>query len=495
MNPPRDLEKSIQDAFDGNLDDAQAQQLRNTLKTCPEALEQYGQHAILETELRRHASGHQNLAAQATSPPRFSSRRFRSILAAAATLAILATVATFSFQYATLAKLEITPGSTLTGLPSSSSRPLPLRRHQVISLEQGVVRLNFPSGIEAVIEGPATFSLESPQSLHLTSGNSWFRIPKASRKLRIVTPWMEITSHQAELAIDQREDRKPLLHAIQGPIHAISQIGLKKAIRIDSDEAVTLSTSGNWELPGKDDGQFRNGLPKSLPVLRMNFDQLRQDTLTIEGDMLGARQAQARVVHPERIRLVPGVAGQAMEFKGDGAYIETTWEGISGTAPRTVSLWCRIPKGTRQQTAPPLAWWGNPAIGWNRKFKVALFTEPGGKTILRASFGEHYINGITPLADGEWHHLAVIYQSNKEDGLPNLTCYIDGKKEEFSATEPGPGRIDTDTFSPSSGCLTIGRYELDERGRNPYLNATIDELQIFAGALDEEAIRRLATPP
>jgi hypothetical protein len=224
----------------------------------------------------------------------------------------------------------------------------------------------------------------------------------------------------------------------------------------------------------------------------MDFEGIERESLAIRGDILGAEHATAKLIRPDLARIVPGVSGNAMELKGNGASIETNWQGISGTAPRTVSLWCRIPKGVKQQTAPPLVWWGNPAKGWNRKFKVALFTNAEGRTVLRSSFGEYFADGSTELADGSWHHLAVVYRANRSDGEPDLSFYIDGYPEPVTPRNTGITHVETDTRSGVSGCMGIGRYELPEGDRNPFLNAALDDLRIFAGALDYETIREIA---
>ena len=96
------------------------------------------------------------------------------------------------------------------------------------------------------------------------------------------------------------------------------------------------------------------------------------------------------------------------------------------------------------------------------------------------------------LADGEWHHLAVVYQSNDADGSPRLRFFVDGRDEAIDPASIAGFPIETAVSGEHSGTMAIGRYELAARGRNPYLVAALDELRIFAGALSEEEIRSLA---
>lgn len=177
----------------------------------------------------------------------------------------------------------------------------------------------------------------------------------------------------------------------------------------------------------------------------------------------------------------------ALQLDGSCAYVETTWHGVAGSGPRTVSLWCQLAKGQRVETAPPFAVWGNPAFGVNAKFKFGVVTNREGKTTLRGSFGEWLTNGTTDLADGEWHHLAMVYNGNRSDGVPRLTFYVDGKPEAQEPQKISQVEIRTDVESKRSLSLTMGRYELPTAA-NPYFRGTIDEFRVVAGALTPEEI-------
>ncbi|MGC4016970.1 MAG: FecR domain-containing protein [Luteolibacter sp.] len=501
---PDELEQAIQDAFDGVLDDERAAELRDALKASPEALDLYCRHAVLDAGLRRYVAGHNRMEegveeSAPLSKPSAKRRQLPVSLLATAAIVVLSAVILSLIRVRTensgpFAQIETCRGSRVFTQGGASLQDANLSKDEAVTLGQGVARLKLRSGVEAVIEGPATFSLKTRNTMELASGRAWFHVPPDARGFKVTSPSFEVVDLGTEFGIDQREDIDPEISLLKGKIEVRALIGARQEVQLTVGQTVKLGDDGRWTPVPSDanPGNYRSSLPQSLPELKMDFEQIDQDTLSIHGDLLGVDESQARLIHPELVRLVPGVSGKAIEFKGDGAYIETTWQGISGTAPRTVSLWCRIPKGVKQQTAPPLTWWGNPARGSNRKFKIALFTDSAGRTVLRSSFGNHISDGTTPLADGEWHHLAVVYRGNDPSGSPDLAFYVDGRPETRNLTMTDPAPIETETGSDRSGTFALGRYELPGNGRNPYLTATLDELRIFAGALDEQAVRSLA---
>ncbi len=493
----RDIEHRIQDAFDGEPSDPHV--LRDTLLENPAALDLWCDYALMDAELRRHARG--RLKIPGTVPAREEvARRVRhrrqiwtSGLAAAAVL-VLSAVALRLFlvkpqQWS--ADLAVSPGSVLTTADGTGMTGDRLPKNIPLTLSQGVAKLDLPNGVTAVIEGPASFRLTGENAVALEGGHSWFRVPSGAKGFKVTASSVEVLDLGTEFGIDLREDQPAAVHVLDGAVEAVARSGNGEKIRISAGQACSLAPNGRWQaLPGASP-HFRTALPSALPELRMDFEEIRDGSLVLEGDILGSRHAGTRLHGIGGARLVPGIDGLALELDGTSAWLETDWPGISGTAPRSVALWCRIPPGTRHLTTPPFALWGNPVTGWNRKFKVAPRTGNDGRTVLRASFGDYLIDGRTEIADGEWHHLAVVYRGSNPDGEPLVTLYVDGKEELATHSGVTSGPILTDTDSSHYG-MTLGRYELNARGRNPYLCATLDSLRIFAGALDPAEIRDLA---
>lgn len=496
---PANLDRDIQDAFDGELDEISARRLRDALRQSPGAIDRYCDRALLESELHRHTAGRKRIPGAVPARTTLASltRRGRQVTIALAFAAAVILIAgptlhsVFIAPRQAIATVELSPHSIFRFADGSAVTTEASRRDQRMIVEQGVIKMRIENDVEAVIEGPASFSRSSADGLQMTNGHAWFRVPPAASGFRVTTPGFDLIDLGTEFGIDLREDLPPEVHVLTGSVQLTARTGKKQSITATAGRAMVLTPVGLWEPITARRTKFRNQLPAALPRLRIAFEQIEGNTLPLTGDIIGINGATARITFPENAKLVPGIRGQALEFDGRNNAIETTWHGISGTASRTISLWCRIPDGHIATSAPPLVLWGNPATGWNRKFKVALVSNPTGQTHLRLSFGQMLITGATPLNDGAWHHLAVVYRGNDADGNPDHTLFVDSDPETTSTILLSEAAIRTETGSTSSLNLSIGRYELPIP-ENRFLRAALDEFEIFAGALDETEIRRLA---
>jgi ferric-dicitrate binding protein FerR (iron transport regulator) len=490
----RDLEKEIQAAFDGEPVDERA--LRDALLEDPAALDAWCDYALLDAELRRHAHGRLKIpgTVPAAEEVKRRTRRRRIAMASwmsAAAVVVLSAALLGMFwisQQETVGRVAVSKGSILTG--GEGSEPGTLAKDRPLTLAQGVAELELPSGVRAIIEGPATFRLVGENRLHLAGGHSWFLVPDGAEGFMVETPRCEVVDLGTEFGIDLREDHPVSVHVLDGKVEARALTGRSEVLPLSAGQAAVLGPAGTWKRLPVVSRDFRTSLPPEIPVFHLSFDWHDGGMLAVEGDALGASRARLGMKGTGRVQAIPGVSGQALQFDG-GTWIESDWPGISGTAPRTVSLWCRLPAGERIETAPPFALWGNPATGWNRKFKVAPATLADGRTVLRASFGNYLANGSRVIADGTWHHLAVVYRGNDPAGKPLLEFFVDGTPDPLISTGESAGIL-TDTERGTVPGLSIGRYELPAQGRDPFLAGAIDELRVHAGALDAEAILALS---
>lgn len=491
----RDLEQDIQASFDGEPVDEAA--LRKAMLDDPAALDAWCDYALLDAELRRHSRG--RLKVPGTVPAREEvKRRVRkrrqvivSWMSAAALVVLTATVLGMVWisRIESGARLAVSPGSILLGIDAND--PATAEMDRTITLNQGVAELELPSGVKAIIEGPATFRLTGKNRLDLAGGHSWFLVPPGAEGFTVTTPRFEVVDLGTEFGIDLREDLPASVHVLAGKVEARATTGHQERLPLSATQAARLGPTGRWTPLPRASRDFRTTLPPAIPVFHLSFDWSDDGMLEVRGDALGIAEARPVLRGSASVQTVPGVIGQALEFDGSGTWIESDWPGISGTAPRTVSLWARLPAGQRIQTAPPFALWGNPVTGWNRKFKFAPVTRADGRTVLRASFGDYLADASREIADGKWHHLALVYRGNDNAGKPILEFYVDGTPDP-ATTRGEPSGILTDTERGTARGLSIGRYELPAGVRKAFLSGTIDELRVHAGALDPAEIRMMA---
>ncbi|MHC4327338.1 MAG: LamG domain-containing protein [Planctomycetota bacterium] len=164
---------------------------------------------------------------------------------------------------------------------------------------------------------------------------------------------------------------------------------------------------------------------------------------------------------------VVGKMAGALEFDGDGDYVDIGGVGISGVAPRTIAGWAKA-----STTNIP---------GWTTVFGFA----PSGSTdgtyydIEVDDAGNYVINvqgwaGIFGPVDTQWHHFAVTYTGDGGD------WYLDGQYVNSEAGEVG----------------TIDYMRIGARLSNSnFFPGLVDDVRIYNKVLTIEQIQQLMAGP
>jgi len=160
-----------------------------------------------------------------------------------------------------------------------------------------------------------------------------------------------------------------------------------------------------------------------------------------------------------------GVFGQAIDLDGDGDYVDC------GDPPEfditdqiTFTYWIQVRAFDRDWNTVLSRGddsWRSSRAGTNNFMEAAV----GGTT-------GNYTYGVTPVDDGQWHHVAWVY-----DGAMNY-LYVDG---EVDATEESTGQITVSSYP-----LYIGD---NSQATGRFWNGLIDDLMIFNTALSQEEIQ------
>jgi hypothetical protein len=88
-------------------------------------------------------------------------------------------------------------------------------------------------------------------------------------------------------------------------------------------------------------------------------------------------------------------------------------------------------------------------IGWNRN------PTEGTIGVLRTDYGGGFAMGATPLRDGRWHHVAVVFVPDEnEDATVEVKQYVDGRFEGEGKPSP-PGTEVSEKFREQNAS-TIG---------------------------------------
>ena len=157
---------------------------------------------------------------------------------------------------------------------------------------------------------------------------------------------------------------------------------------------------------------------------------------------------------------ISAFAQAGLNFDGTDDHITSSFNGISGSADRTIEAWIRttansIPGNGGQKV---IANWGTMSIGTRFTFNVLR-----GNAI-RVEIGGSGVSGNIPVNDGNWHHVAATFKA----GLVSL--YVDGTLD-TTGTLSG--------VNSASGGFVIGR-RVD--GIN-YFDGDIEELRVWDVAL------------
>ena len=173
-----------------------------------------------------------------------------------------------------------------------------------------------------------------------------------------------------------------------------------------------------------------------------------------------------------------GKFGNALTFDGlDDSLIINNYYGVGGTNPRTVAFWF---KGT---AITDHSWvkWGDPDNG--EKYFIRAHPITGGAALrVEVSGGQSY--GSTNVADGLWHHLAVVFPEGANSVKDHL-LYVDGVLEQ----NPGGGDLamnrSTDTNKVYIGAPVTGLEQ------HAFANGSMDEVAIFNTALSQSQIQNI----
>ncbi len=188
--------------------------------------------------------------------------------------------------------------------------------------------------------------------------------------------------------------------------------------------------------------------------------------------------------------IVPGIFNNARSFNGTSDYISTNYSSNFDVAPSGLSVGMWIKPTTTLQAGLP---GGDPYKvfassydcsvnkGWNVAYDgtsgqlyVALGNGTTGAAIVRST--------VQTLSAGSWYHVVFI-------AYPNSTSskiYLNGVDVTGTTSSFG--------YSPPTGSMTIGRQTTNTCTSNyRYVNATLDDIQIYNRALIQTEISGLYT--
>ncbi|MGJ8642709.1 MAG: LamG-like jellyroll fold domain-containing protein [Luteolibacter sp.] len=500
---PAEFDVCLSRLFDGELSTEEFSSLEQHLTSNAEARRQYldyvDLHNILELELSAQVvPGTRNQGFVPLSRV-LKQQRLRIMRISAMAAAALFIVGILVFALITsekpelMADFRLAPGTvfSVSHPEGSAVESTILTEGSRMVLEQGTVELTLPTGVRAIVKAPAEIEYTSEDLIRLDSGTGWFQVPSGASGFQVRTGELLVTDLGTEFGIISSLGSPDEAHLLKGKI-SVRNLTADTAERILKGTGALKAADGTaLEKIKVRPEDFEKSLPSMPPYLHLTFDSEEEGRFVVEGTASETSQIHAEMVSgkPE---IIPGISGGSLRLEGDGSYIQTDWPGISGAWPRSVACWVRMDTHNLQTNGliPGIAGWGV-GRGKNSKWKVAAGMPRGDSELIsRVSFGQYWYDGAAVLKDDTWHHLVFVYRGRLlANGLPDVSIYVDGRESGLlykggGSVEIESGKIDTETDTVHSQPLLIGKSP----GERDTFKGDIDELYIFTGALQEDAI-------
>lgn len=277
---PDDLQFRILALLDGTLDQEEVTRLDAELRESREARQLYQQLATLHSSLEDQGLSQSDLDCAPVIPIDLLVSRQRrrivkiSLLAAAAVMLISAVVFWMTqvpHSPATLADFEAAPDSVITLTHTGdgvSPRGNVLAEGSSVVIEHGVVELDLPHEVLAVIEAPAAITLVDARTLQLDHGRAFFQVSsEEGNGFTVITPQQQIVDLGTAFGVDSRLDRDEVeLHVFEGRVRVDDLDGGAGEV-IRAKRSVLLSgTQIKQDLDGPP-AAFRRKLPTKVEML------------------------------------------------------------------------------------------------------------------------------------------------------------------------------------------------------------------------------------
>ena len=379
-----------------------------------------------------------------------------------------------------------------------------LRRGQRIELASGFAEITFDCGAQVTLEGPASLDLSSAWDAVLRRGTLKANVPHEAIGFRISNPSVEVTDLGTEFSMVADDGGATEVFVLKGAVEAAPRDAAGNA----GDAVVLRETqSRRFAKAGGTDVRDREAkLAKFMRKVALDrftrpanyvhwtFDEEAGPALAPDGFTAQLEPASEALSAGTRTE---GRWQRALQLDGK-LFAKAPFPGISKRTARTVAFWVSVPADAPLPDAGAMLAWplGSAGrgveIGWNRN------PLDGTLGALRTSAARNSLTGTTPLRDGRWHHLAVVFSPKaKADAAPQIRQYVDGRLEGLLTRRNGKRARGTQTESAdiagsAEDALWIGR-SLAGGASAAHFRGALDELFVADRALTPPEIRHLMT--
>lgn len=239
-----------------------------------------------------------------------------------------------------------------------------------IALESGVARVTFESGVEAVIEGPCDFTVDSAMRGTIRSGRLSVSVPPRAYGFRIRSPDAEVIDLGTEFGVAVDEGGHSEVHVFKGKVlsRQLDSQGQQKGelFRLEANDALRYGdVDGQPSLFSSNEAKFvrqmaaqvpqeaRDRLPVNHSLALWLAADLAVHTEgkrvvawadTLNGDNFSAEDALQPDEHSRPLLVSNAIGGQpAVHFNGSSSYLVTT--PLETTDNQTIIVVCQFSPG------------------------------------------------------------------------------------------------------------------------------------------------------
>lgn len=380
-----------------------------------------------------------------------------------------------------------------------------LRDGDKIELSSGLARFIFPSGVEAIIEGPTELQLLSELSIKMKGGLAWFRVPREGNGFTVQTDRANIVDLGTEFGVWFDGEGELQVHVEIGKVRIEPTSDAGNEQELVAAEAVVIDVDGNISAVDVRASLFRREFSHEMPYVHWSFDELENDVYPATGNIPGVELFHAEIENLETEEgldlskfQTKGRFGSAFSMDGKGVYAQTLFPGIEGNTARTFVAWIKHRRsfdGGSMRT--PYCVWGKRQSNNHGEAWKILVEDQNDLSLESSPIGYSAISTYDRHKEGEWIHFASVYTGGRTiDGKPEIFHYINGVKQKTQSVYSSSNettKVDTQTVDePLLNAVPV-RFgaPIDQKKNKVTVDGDMDEVYIFRGALTEDQIKQL----
>jgi ferric-dicitrate binding protein FerR (iron transport regulator) len=344
-----------------------------------------------------------------------------------------------------------------------------LRKGQTLELAAGFAEITFDCGAQVVLEGPASLDLNSAWDATLRRGTLKANVPTEAMGFRISNASVEVVDLGTVFTMIADGSGAADVLVLKGMVETSSHDSAgQRTIVLHENQSRHFAQSGISKVSDPEEKFARVAQPVPLDhfaqaakYVHWSFDEAGGEVLKADAfdAPLAAFDARLYEISDHVLETVrpEGRWQRALRFNGH-LYAKAAFPGISGNSARTVMFWVKVPEDSHLPNAYAMVAWGansqklgsHPVhIGWNRN------PTEGTVGVLRTDYGGGFAIGATPLRDGRWHYVAVVFVPGEDEETPvEVKQYVDGRFEGEGKPSP-PGTEVSEKFR-ERGASTVG---------------------------------------